>query len=118
MSNGETMKPSKRFFLIAVAAILVVFVAYGILRMKFGPLLPTVIDKNLPDALIFICVGMMLWNRKLRSDEGKAAADKKRADDEAAAAKPVEAVSLDEASTEGMGSAKGEAGAGGSDAGG
>jgi membrane protein required for beta-lactamase induction len=91
------MRPSKRFFLILLAALAALLVVYGVLRMINGPFLPAAIDKDLPDVIMFVAVGVMLWNRKIRSDEQKEAAARKEA---AAAEEKSAEESLDEHSAE------------------
>ena len=100
------MKPSKRIFLIGLGVLAALLLLYGILRWRFGPFLPAAVDKNLPDAIMFAAVGVMLWNRKIRSDEEKAAAfakaERKRLADEAAeSAGPGEARDEGEADASG-----------------
>jgi hypothetical protein len=112
------MKPTKRFFLIVLLAITVIFIGYGLIRWKFGPILPPVIDKNLPDVLVFACIAIMMWNRKLRSDEEKAAAAKKKLDEEAASALPFEDGSAGPAVAEAIGAKDGPADAEGGSGGG
>jgi hypothetical protein len=84
------MVPSKKIFLIGLGVLAGILLVYGLLRWKFGPFLPPTIDKNLPDFIMFCAVGVMLWNRKIRSDEDKAAAEKKRIELEAEAARQAE----------------------------
>ena len=65
------MKPNRRFFLICLGALAFILLAYGLLRMKFGPFLPPKIDENLPNAVIVGAVAILLWNRKLRGEGAK-----------------------------------------------
>jgi hypothetical protein len=81
----------KKFFYIGLIFLAVVLIAYGLLRSKFGPFLPESIDKNLPNAVMFAAVGIMLWNRKILGDERKAAAARKLEEEEAEAARQAEA---------------------------
>ena len=81
------MKPSKKLFLWGLGGLAALLLLYGSLRWKFGPFLPPVIDKNLPDFVMFAAVGVMLWNRKIRKDEDRAEAERKRLEEEAAAPK-------------------------------
>jgi hypothetical protein len=87
------MKISRRFFLISLSVMAGVLIVYGILRWKFGAFLPAAVDKNLPDAIMFAAVAIMLVSRKQRSDEAKAAAaaeaERKRLEEEAAEARQV-----------------------------
>lgn len=85
------IKPSKKAFMITLIVLCVILIAYGISRMVWGPILPEAVDKNLPDALIIIAVGIMLWNRKIATDE-------KKAED---AAREAEKLKAAEAETEG-----------------
>jgi hypothetical protein len=80
-------KPSKNFFTILLGALVVILLAFGILRMKFGQFLPDVIDKNLPDAVIIAAIGIMLWNRQILNQEKKEAEARKKAEADAAAAR-------------------------------
>jgi hypothetical protein len=80
-------KPDKKFFTILLGALVVILLAFGILRMKLGAFLPAVIDKNLPDAIIVVAIGIMLWNRQILNQEKKEAEARKKAEEEAAAAK-------------------------------
>jgi len=81
------MVPSKRIFLWGLGGLAGILLLYGLLRWKLGVFLPPVIDKNLPDAVMFLAVGVMLWNRKIRKDEEKKAAEKKAAEEAALAEK-------------------------------
>jgi hypothetical protein len=85
----KMMKISRRFFLISLSVMAGVLIIYGLLRWKFGAFLPAAVDKNLPDAIMFGAVAIMLVNRKQRSDETKAAAaaeaERKRLEEEAEA---------------------------------
>jgi hypothetical protein len=74
------VKPSKKAFMITLIALVVILIGYGLVRMAWGPLLPETIDKNLPDALIVIAVGIMLWNRKIATEEKRAAEAAKEAE--------------------------------------
>lgn len=85
------MVASRRFFLISLGVLAGILILYGLLRWKFGPFLPAVVDKNLPDFVMFAAVGIMLWNRKQRSDEAKAEAERARVAKEAEEARAVEA---------------------------
>jgi hypothetical protein len=85
------MKPNRRFFQIVLGILAAILIIYGFLRYKFGAFLPAAVDKNLPDVIMFSAVGIMLWNRKQRNDEKKAEAERKRIEEEAAAARYVDA---------------------------
>ena len=74
------VKPSKKAFMITLIALAVILLIYGLARMAWGPLLPETIDKNLPDALIIIAIGIMLWNRQIANEEKKAAEAAKEAE--------------------------------------
>jgi len=89
-------KPTKNFFTIILGSLVVILLAFGLLRMKFGPFLPATIDKNLPDAVIVAAIGIMLWNRKILADEKKAEEARKKEEEEAEAAKRAEVVGTDE----------------------
>jgi phage tail protein X len=78
------MKPGKKFFLIVLACLAAILVAFALLRMKFGPFLPKVIDDSLPDVVMFAAVGVLLWNRKILGDEKKADAARKLEEEKAA----------------------------------
>ncbi len=110
------MKPNRRFFLICLGALAFVLLAYGLLRMKFGPFLPPKIDENLPNAVIVGAVAILLWNRKLRGEAQKAEAERKRQEAEEAAARSVEAEPPSEGlEDEAKAETKGESGADASD---
>lgn len=83
-------KPDKNFFTILLGVLTVVLLIFGILRWKLGQFLPDVIDKNLPDAVIVAAVGIMLWNRQILNQEKKEAEARKKAEEDAAAAKLAE----------------------------
>jgi hypothetical protein len=83
------MKPSKKIFQIGLGSLAGILIVYGLLRWKFGAFLPPAVDKNLPDFVMFAAVAVMLWNRKIRSDEAKAEAERKRLEQEAAEAREV-----------------------------
>lgn len=85
------MKPNRRFFQILLVCLAAVLIIYGFLRYKFGAFLPTAVDKNLPDVIMFAAVGIMLWNRKQRNEEKKAEIERKRMEEDAAAARNVDA---------------------------
>jgi hypothetical protein len=85
------MKAGKKLFYILLGALAALLLAYGLLRMKIGPFLPAAIDKNLPDVVMFSAIGIMLWNRKILSDEKKAEAARLQAEREAEDARRVEA---------------------------
>jgi phage tail protein X len=74
------IKPSKKAFTITLIALAVILLGYGLARMAWGPLLPETIDKHLPDALIVIAIGIMLWNRQIANEEKKAAEAAKEAE--------------------------------------
>ncbi len=106
------MKPDRRFFLICLGGLAFVLLAYGLLRMKFGPFLPPKIDENLPNAVIVGAVAILLWNRKLRGEAQKAEAERKRREQEEAAARLVEAEPTSESREDGAeDDPKGESGA-------
>jgi hypothetical protein len=69
-------KPSRLFFMIALAAIAVLLVAFYAVREIRGPFLPQAVDENFFTAVIVALLGLFLWNRKIWSDEKKAAAIK------------------------------------------
>ena len=83
----KTIKPGKNLFYVLLGVLVVVLIAFGLLRSKYGAFLPPAIDKNLPDVIMFSAVGIMLWNRKVLGDEKKAAAARKLQEEEAATAK-------------------------------
>ena len=84
------MKPNRKFFTICLGILAFILLLYGILRMKFGPFLPEKIDQNIPNAVMVGAIAILLWNRKLRTESEKAEAERKRIEQEAAAARPVE----------------------------
>jgi hypothetical protein len=100
MKLMKAMKPSKKVFQIGLGVLAALLLLYGGLRWKFGSFLPAAIDKNLPDFIMFAAVGVMLWNRKLRSDEDKAEAARLKEEEETAAARQVDAEASDEESDE------------------
>jgi hypothetical protein len=99
------IKPTKKAFLITLIILVAILIGYGVSRMLWGPLLPGPIDKNLPDALIIIALGIMLWNRQIINEEKKAAEAEK-------AAQKLEAESSEEAASDEAASGKEDAGAG------
>ena len=92
------MKPNRTFFLICLSGLAAILLIFGFVRMKIGPFLPPQIDQNLPNAVIIGAIGIMLWNRKLRTEAQKAEAERKRIEIEAAAARQVEEESLEDGS--------------------
>ena len=80
------IKPTKKVFTIMLLALVVILVAYGLARMKFGPFLPDRIDRGVPDGIIVAAIGIMLWNRQILAQEKKEAEARKKAEEEAAAA--------------------------------
>jgi hypothetical protein len=78
------VKPSRKTFLIILFAMTGVLIAYGVSRMLWGPFLPEIVDKNLPDILIIVAIGIMLWNRQLRNEEDREAKAKREAEEAAA----------------------------------
>ena len=74
------VKPSKKAFMITLIALAAILLCYGLARMAWGPLLPETMDKHLPDALIVIAIGIMLWNRQIGNEEKKAAEAAKEAE--------------------------------------
>ena len=74
------VKPSKKTFTIILIALAVILLCYGLARMAWGPILPEAMDKHLPDALIVIAIGIMLWNRQIANEEKKAAEAAKEAE--------------------------------------
>jgi len=80
-----SMKPNRRFFTICLGILAFILIAYGLLRLKFGPFLPAKIDQNVPNAVMVGAIAILLWNRKLRGEAEKAEAERKRLEVEAAA---------------------------------
>jgi len=68
------LKPSKRFFYIALVSLAVILIAFYAAREIFGPFAPEVIDENFFTAIIVALMGLFLWNRRIWSDEKKAEA--------------------------------------------
>jgi hypothetical protein len=100
------MKVSRKFFLISLGSLAGILIVYGLLRWKFGAFLPAAVDKNLPDFIMFAAVGIMLWNRKQRSDETKAEAERKRVEAAAAEEAAAEVGGSQEASDDSKADAK------------
>ena len=84
------MKPNRTFFLVCLIGLAAILLIFGFVRMKIGPFLPPQIDQNLPNAVIIGAVGILLWNRKLRTEAQKAEEERKRIELEAAAARQVQ----------------------------
>jgi hypothetical protein len=78
-------KPTKKHFTIMLGSLVVILLAFGLLRLKFGQFLPDTIDKNLPDAVIIAAVGIMLWNRQILKEQKKEEEARKAAEAAAAA---------------------------------
>jgi hypothetical protein len=106
------MKPTKKHFTIMLGALAGLLLVFGVTRMIVrGPFLPELIDKNLPDAIIFAAIGILLWNRKLRSNDEKA----ERAKQEALAAAEAEKAEKAEGSEAAAAPPAGAAGGGSAD---
>ena len=84
------IKPSKKFFQITLIVLAGILILSGIFHKSYEKLLPPAVIKNFPDVIMFAAVGILLWNRKQRSDEKKAEAERKRLEEEAAAARSVD----------------------------
>jgi|GEM_PF-2872156 len=94
------IKPTKKQFSIALFALVIILVLFGLARMKFGQFLPAFIDKNLPDAIIVIAISIMLWNRQILAQERKEIEAKKKAEEAAAAEKAEAAAEKAEAAAD------------------
>ena len=70
-----TLKPPRKFFFIVLAILALVLVAFYAIRWKIGQFAPDFIDKNLFNGVIIVALGMSVWNRKIWSDEKRAAAE-------------------------------------------
>ncbi len=87
--------PSKRFFQITLIVLAAILILSGIFHKSYETLLPPAVVKNFPDVIMFAAVGILLWNRKQRNDEKKAEAERKRLEEEAAAARSVDTEDTD-----------------------
>lgn len=70
-----TLKPPRTFFYIALAFLAAILIAFYAIRLKIGQFAPDVIDRNFFNGVILIALGISLWNRKIWSDEKRAAAE-------------------------------------------
>jgi len=70
-----TLRPPRRFFYIVLASLALILVAYYAIRWKIGQFAPDFIDKNFFNGVILAALGMSLWNRKIWSDDKRAAAE-------------------------------------------
>ncbi len=96
-----TFKPGKNLFYIILGALALILAALGLFHAQLETILPqNLVEKNLPDFIMFAAVGVLLWNRKILGDEKKAAEARKREEEEAAQAKQAE-VAEDESGGEG-----------------
>jgi putative Mn2+ efflux pump MntP len=77
------MKISRKTLLIITAALGAFLILYTLLRQFTGFHLSETFEKNLFDVIIFIALGLFLYNRKLASDEKKEREAKERAEQEA-----------------------------------
>jgi hypothetical protein len=85
------LKPTKLFFTLALAACAVILVAFYTIREARGSFLPQVIDENFFTGFIVVIMGLFLWSRRVRNEEGKAAAlDPEKVDSGGAPVEPGE----------------------------
>ncbi len=70
-----TIKPPRKFFFIVLASLALILVAFYAVRWKIGQFAPDFIDKNLFNGVILVALGMSLWNRRIWSEEKRAAAE-------------------------------------------
>ena len=90
-------KPGKKFFYIVLGSMALILIALGLLHSQLEQILPQkLIEKDLPDFIMIVAIGVLLWNRKILGDEKKAEAARKIEEEEAAAAKRVEPVESEE----------------------
>jgi hypothetical protein len=86
-----TFKPGKNLFYIILGALALILAALGLFHAQLERILPqNLVEKNLPDFIMFAAIGVLLWNRKILGDEKKAAEARKREEEEAARAKQAE----------------------------
>jgi hypothetical protein len=69
--------------LIVTGGLGIFLIVYSLIRYFTGLHLSEAIEKNLFDTIVFIALGLFLYNRKLASDEKKAREAKERAELEA-----------------------------------
>ncbi len=83
-------KPGKNFFYFILGALALILIATGLLHSQLERVFSQkFIEKDLPDGIMFAAVGILLWNRKVRNDQEKAAAARKAAEGEEASARQV-----------------------------
>ena len=89
-------KLGRKAFYFILGGLALLLIVTGLLHNQLERILSkNLIEKDLPNGIMFVAVGVMFWNRKIRKDETKAAAENKALEEEAAAAKSVDAESPD-----------------------
>jgi putative Mn2+ efflux pump MntP len=78
------MKISRKTLLMITAGLGVFLIVYTLVRQFTGFHLSETFEKQLFDTIIFLALGLFLYNRKLASDEKKEREAKERAEREAA----------------------------------
>jgi len=63
------LKDKRRLLLIALIAMAVLLVGYGLLRGLAGIRLPDRLDRALPDLIMIAAVGIFVYGRKLAKEE-------------------------------------------------
>jgi membrane-bound ClpP family serine protease len=84
------MKITRKMLLIITAGLGVFLIVYSLIRQFTGLRLSETFEKNLFDTVLFVALGLFLYNRKLSSDEKKEREAKERAEREAAEAEKEE----------------------------
>jgi ABC-type protease/lipase transport system fused ATPase/permease subunit len=87
------MKITRKTLLIITAGLGVFLIVFSLIRQFTGLRLGETFEKNLFDTVLFIALGLFLYNRKLASDEKKEREAKERAEQEAAQQAAAEAES-------------------------
>jgi undecaprenyl pyrophosphate phosphatase UppP len=80
------MKISRKTLLMITAGLGVFIIVYTLIRQFTGFHLSETFEKQLFDTIVFVALGLFLYNRKLASDEKKEREAKERAEQEAQAA--------------------------------
>jgi predicted nucleic acid-binding Zn-ribbon protein len=92
------MKITRNMLLIVTAGLGIFLIVYSLIRHFTGLHFSDAFEKILVDTIIFVALGLFLYNRKLASDEKKAREAKEKAKLEAAAR--AEETDEDDESTE------------------
>jgi protein-S-isoprenylcysteine O-methyltransferase Ste14 len=92
-----TFKPGKNLFYIVLGALALILIALGVFHSQLEQVFSqNLVEKNIPDFIMFAAIGVLLWNRKILGDEKKAAAARMKEEEEAAAAKVAEVADTEE----------------------